>query len=86
MRREARVEVVDVDRYGRTVGQVWIGSLDIGAELVRQGHAWVYRRYSRDPALQALEAEARQGRRGLWRLPEAERVPPWVWRRQAPAR
>ncbi|MDQ1079680.1 endonuclease YncB(thermonuclease family) [Pseudoroseomonas cervicalis] len=81
-RRDARVDVVDLDRYGRTVGRVWIGPLDVSAELVRQGHAWVYRRYSRDPALLALEVEARKGRRGLWRLPEIERVPPWEWRRQ----
>uniref|UniRef100_UPI00138FFCF1 excalibur calcium-binding domain-containing protein n=1 Tax=Teichococcus vastitatis TaxID=2307076 RepID=UPI00138FFCF1 len=30
----------------------------------------------------AMEDEARQARCGLWSLPEAERVPPWAWRRQ----
>ena len=25
-------------------------------------------------------AEARKARRGLWSLPESERVPPWEWR------
>lgn len=80
-RKQARVEVVDIDQYGRTVGRVWVGTLDINRELVRQGHAWVYRRYLRDRSLLEVEAEARREKRGLWRLPEAERVAPWVWRR-----
>ena len=44
---------------------------------MRQGAAWVYRQYSRDPALRVLEQAAWEERRGLWALPEAERVPPW---------
>jgi endonuclease YncB( thermonuclease family) len=48
--------------------------------MVRRGAAWVFRRYSDDPELLRLEDEARAARRGLWALPEAERVPPWDWR------
>jgi endonuclease YncB( thermonuclease family) len=81
-RQTVRVEVMDTDRYGRTVGQVWAGSLNVNAELVRRGAAWVYRQYNRDPQFLALEKEAREARRGLWALPRAEQVPPWVWRRQ----
>ena len=40
---EISVEVVDVDRYGRTVGRIWLGERDINRELVAEGHAWVYR-------------------------------------------
>ena len=43
--REARVVVVDHDRYGRVVGRVHVGNVDVNAELVRQGAAWVYRDY-----------------------------------------
>lgn len=78
--RHARVEVEEEDRYGRTVGRVRVGAMDVNAEMVRRGAAWVYRRYSRDPALPRLEAEARAVRRGLWALPEAQRAPPWEWR------
>ncbi|MFC3127218.1 thermonuclease family protein [Pseudoroseomonas globiformis] len=81
-RRSVVVLVMDTDRYGRTVGMVRVGRLDANAEMVRQGHAWVYRQYLRDRSLLAVEEEARQARRGLWALPEAERVPPWAWRRQ----
>ena len=78
--KAVRVVVVDTDRHGRTVGRVHEGAVDVNAEMVRRGAAWVFRRYSRDPALLRLEDEARSARRGLWALPEAERAPPWEWR------
>ncbi|MBL6081928.1 thermonuclease family protein [Belnapia sp. T18] len=78
--KDVRVVVQDTDRYGRTVGRVYAGPLDVNAEMVRQGAAWVYRQYSRDPELLRIETEAKAGRRGLWSLPEAERTPPWEWR------
>jgi endonuclease YncB( thermonuclease family) len=81
-RRDVRVDVQDTDRYGRTVGRVHAGRVDVNAEMVRRGAAWVYRRYSRDPALLVLEEEARQARRGVWALPESQRTPPWEWRRE----
>ena len=78
--RAVQVEVEDTDRYGRPVGRVRVGGRDVNAEMVRRGAARVYMRYNRDPSLVPLEAEARAARRGLWALPEAERVPPWEWR------
>jgi endonuclease YncB( thermonuclease family) len=76
-RKSVRVAVIDTDRYGRTVGRVYAGAQDVNAEMVRRGAAWVYRRYSTDPALLRIERVARAERRGLWALPEAQRVPPW---------
>jgi len=82
--RSVRVNAVEVDRYGRTVGEVYADGVCVGCELVREGHAWVYRYFSDDPVLLELEAEARAARRGLWGLPETQRQPPWEWRRQHP--
>jgi endonuclease YncB( thermonuclease family) len=84
--KSVRVVVQDTDRYGRTVGRVYAGAVDVNAEMVRQGAAWVYRQYSRDRSLLRLEEEARQARRGLWALPEAQRTPPWEWRAAERAR
>lgn len=78
--KEVRINEVAVDSYGRTVGEVYADNVCVGCELVREGHAWVYRKYSDDPVLLELEAEAREARRGLWGLPEASQVPPWEWR------
>ena len=79
--KDVRVVVATIDRYGRTVGRIYAGSIDISAEMVRQGAAWVYRKYNHDPSLLRLEQEAHDARRGLWRLPEAQRMPPWEWRK-----
>ena len=80
--KEVRVIQVDVDRYGRTVGEVYADNVCVGCELVRGGHAWVYRQYTDDKVLLQLEADAQQAGRGIWGLAESERVPPWEWRRK----
>jgi len=74
------VKAQDTDRYGRTVGRVYADGLDVNAEMVRRGAAWVYRQYVKDQSLYTLENQARQDKAGLWGLPEAEQVPPWEWR------
>ena len=79
-KREVRVVPVDVDRYGRPVARVFLGSTDINLELVRRGLAWHFVRYApHDSALANAEREARSARRGLWA--ERNPVPPWTWRR-----
>jgi hypothetical protein len=40
--------VEDTDQYGRTVGRVYAGQVDVNAELVRRSAVWVYRQYNRD--------------------------------------
>ncbi len=84
--REVRLETHGVDGYGRLLARALVGELDVNAELVRLGAAWVYRKYSDDAKLLALERDARAAKRGLWALPASERVPPWKWRHpDAPA-
>lgn len=77
--QEALVEVETKDKYGRAVGRVIAGGLDVNAELVRQGMAWVYRKYTNDQKLFKLEAEAKQAKRGLWATDDA--IEPWLWRK-----
>lgn len=84
--KQARVVEQDRDRYGRLVGRVYCFTpgvkteIDANSEMVRRGAAWVYRQYARDQELFRLEQEAREVKRGLWSLPEAQRVAPWEWR------
>ncbi len=70
----------DVDRYGRVVADVWDGKLNINTEMTRRGAAWFYARYARNEALFDVEEQARNAGRGLWALPVADRVEPWIWR------
>ena len=64
------------DRYRRVLAVCYVGRLDIGGELVRQGWALAYRRYGLTYVRQ--EAEARAAKRGLW---ATRFTVPWEWRR-----
>lgn len=75
------VKVRDTDRYGVIVGRVYTDTVDINADMVRRGAAWVYSQYASDQELYVLEDQARKNKAGLWALPEAVQVPPWEWRR-----
>jgi len=79
--REVRVVEQGRDRYGRTIGRVYQGDVDVSAVQIKQGMAWVYRKYSKEAALYQLEDEAKQHRLGLWA--DTEPTPPWAWRRMA---
>ena len=78
---KARVTVLttETDRYGRLVGKVLLGSRDINREMVREGHAWVYRKYLQYRSLLEDERTARQRRVGLWGSDSP--IEPWSWRR-----
>ena len=75
------IKVMGIDRYKRTVGRVFVDGVNVNRELVRGGHCWTYVKYAKDTELFTLQEEASSQGRGLWRLPESERVPPWEWRK-----
>lgn len=84
--RDVHVTIARRDRYGRSIATIRVrgeaGLRSVNLEMVASGSAWVYRAYSRDPVKLAAEAEARRTGRGLWSLPESQRLPPWDYRRQ----
>ncbi len=59
------------DRYGRTLAYVFVGDLDLNAELLRRGYARAYTRFPhrRSAEFLALEGQARAAGRGLWAGP-----------------
>jgi len=77
--KQARVEVETKDRYGRTVGTVFVNGQNVNAEMIRQGLAWVYRKYTNDQKLYALEEQAKRAKRGLWVSDKP--IEPWLWRK-----
>lgn len=76
--KQVSIEVADTDKYGRTVGKVWVNGKDANLEQVRRGMAWVYTKYANDPAYFAAERTAKAGRLGLWSQPNP--TPPWEYR------
>ena len=62
-----RVEVLDVDKYGRYVGKVYAGARYVNRFMLKEGLAWHYKHYAADDELLAeAEARARSAGRGLW--------------------
>ena len=85
-RQMVRVAAEGEDRYGRLLARLSVADgdtlsgRDINREMVREGHAWVYRRYATENWLPD-EAAARDSGLGLWSLGVGASVPPWEWRR-----
>ena len=74
------VDVKDTDRYGRTVGVVYKGNVNVNHRLVKSGYAWWYKKYAPfDDDLRMAEERARINKLGLWAEPNP--IPPWEWRR-----
>ncbi|ECP1499001.1 thermonuclease family protein [Salmonella enterica] len=69
------------DRYGRYLGTLMNGGLNINAQQVEKGMAWAYRFHGKatDINMLALENRARSSGVGLWADPNP--VEPWKWRR-----
>lgn len=77
-----RVRPHAIDRYGRTVAEVFRGNRSAGLALVRHGYAFAYRDYLAGCSGQYLrmEATARNQGLGVWSvLGGIQR--PWDWRR-----
>jgi len=76
--QQVRLSILDKDMYGRLVALVHLpDGRTLNEDLVRAGHAWVYRSYCRQPfchSWMALEQEAKSAKRGLWA--DADPQPP----------
>ena len=72
------VEPKGKDRYKRTLGIVHHKGQDINAQMVLNGYAWAYVKYSRIYVDQ--EKTARENKRGLWQ--SSDPTPPWEWRKR----
>ena len=89
IRDDIYLTIVDSDRYGRKVAEVFVPvrgerELFVNAELVKSGMAWHYTRYSlhcpNQDTLVSMEASAKQKQLGIWG--DSASVPPWEWRRR----
>lgn len=78
-RQRVRVEETGRDRNRRVIARVYLeDGRCINHEMLRQGMAWHFTRYSDDPEYAALERRARRLRQGLWA--DTNPVAPWEWR------
>ena len=71
-----------MDRYGRTVAEVYAGGRNVNLEMVRLGMAYAYRQYLSgcdENAYLGAEAQAERSRQGVWRW--GNEVKPWDFRK-----
>lgn len=78
--KEVRVIKTDTDRYGRTIGRVYVGDTDVNFTMVKSGAAWAYRQYLTDQTIAVAEEAAKTSKAGLWALQQDQIIPPWEWR------
>ncbi len=80
--KAVEVKVYDTDRYGRSVGVVFVDGTNVNREIIKNGFAWQYQRYCKksfcDDWLK-LERQARSNGVGLWS--DTNPVAPWNWRK-----
>ena len=82
LRNRVKVQIMDVDRYGRVVGYVFLNGKNINLEQIKSGHAWAYTEFLDRPYASEFyeaEKEARKKRLGLWK--QLNPLPPWEWRK-----
>jgi len=77
--KNVTVQVLKKDRYRRLIANVFYGdSINLNHQLVENGLAWHYVKYSKDTILQSLEDKAKKDKLGLWQDPNS--ISPWQWR------
>ena len=69
------------DRYKRLIAVVINDKKQVvNQEMIKQGMAWHFKKYSSDPLYAQLEINARENKVGLWK--DGDAIPPWKWRKK----
>ena len=81
-RKRVRLQWMTKDPYDRVLADVHLGSRWINREMVEEGWAWHYKKYSASQGLAEAETRARAAKAGLWQGKAP--IPPWEFRRTPP--
>ncbi|WP_082744805.1 thermonuclease family protein [Aliarcobacter cryaerophilus] len=74
------VEYQKKDKYKRVLGTIYYNNTDINLQQVKDGYAWVYKKYSNNQTYYKAEKVARDKRVGLWI--DKNPLEPWEFRRK----
>ena len=72
------VEYKNKDKYKRVLGTIYYQNRDINLQQVKDGYAWVYKKYSKNPNYFKTEKEAKSKKLGLWS--DKNPIEPWEFR------
>ena len=76
MGKKVKVDILDIDKYRRMVGMIYLDDRNINLEMIREGYAEAFIEYLKEPyrsEFLKVEQEARSMKRGIWSLPDYER-------------
>jgi endonuclease YncB( thermonuclease family) len=80
---KVKVQAITVDRYGRTVAQLWNNYGLIQSQMAIAGMAYGYDQYKKDcpnwPAIESTQAQAQEAKLGVWKL-QGGGQRPWDYR------
>jgi endonuclease YncB( thermonuclease family) len=69
------------DRNKRLISEIILtNGINVNKELVRNGLAWHFKKYSKDSDYSELELSARNSQIGIWSEPNP--IAPWDWRKR----
>ena len=74
-----KVEWAKKDKYGRILGEVFVGDVNANLKMVQGGMAWHFKRFDNTKEYALAENEARAKKIGLWNDPKP--IPPWEFRK-----
>lgn len=77
--QQAVLHNTETDMYGRTLARVHCNNIDVNAEMVKTGNAWVYDYYATDKTLFNMQDNAQKQKLGLWNT-NKKPVAPWDFR------
>jgi len=67
--KNVKIDIKQIDKYGRFIGRVYIGNVDVSLEMVKLGMAHHYKKYSTDQQIASAEEYAKTNKIGLWSNP-----------------
>lgn len=76
MGKKVKMDILDIDKYRRMVGMVYLDGRNINLELVKEGYAEAFIKYLKEPYKKEFlgaEKEARLVKKGIWSLTGYER-------------
>ena len=84
--KQVHIEYDKEDKYGRTVGKVTLGDLDVCLQQLVLGMAWHYKKYQNEQSAtdravySETESKSKSLRLGLWA--DDAPMPPWEFRKK----
>ena len=67
------------DKYKRILGTIYYNNTDINLQQVKDGYAWVYKKYSNNSSYYEAEKLAIRNKKGLW--VDSNPIAPWEFRK-----